>query len=159
MKTNIKDMYKIVYNEKKTKPKYVLNFEMDSNDGDYLRDYIIFSEKEWSNLPEFFFLMRIYGEVICLCAVALEEACQSLSRVHDFKIPGIMNKLLVFIRIRRCGHNIFVFNTFELLQERLIGFRSEITENRRLVENGATEICRVDIAVTDALIVCQHNFR
>ena len=153
MKTNIKDMYKIVYNEKKTKPKYVLNFEMDSNDGDYLRDYIIFSEKEWSNLPEFFFLMRIYGEVICLCAVALEETRQSLSGVHDFKVTRVVNKLLVFIRIGRSGHNKLVGDSLELVKKGLIRLAAEITQHRRLVKHSAAEVCRIDISVPDALII------
>lgn len=60
MKTDIKDMYKIIYNGKKIKPKYVLDFEMDSNDADYIRDYVEFSEQQWNNLPEFFFLMLAY---------------------------------------------------------------------------------------------------
>ena len=39
MNTNIKDMYKIIYDDKEYQPKYVLDFEMDSNDGDYGRIY------------------------------------------------------------------------------------------------------------------------
>ena len=60
MNTNIKDMYKIIYDNKRNQPKYVLNFEMDSNDGDYVEKHITFSEEQWNNLPEFFFLMLAY---------------------------------------------------------------------------------------------------
>ena len=60
MNTNIKDMYKIINTNKPAQPRYVLNFEMDSNDADYIRDSVEFSEQQWNNLPEFFFLMLAY---------------------------------------------------------------------------------------------------
>lgn len=57
---DIRDKFTISELEGKVKPYYILRYEMDSNDGDYIRDYSMYDEEEWKKLPNFFFLMLAY---------------------------------------------------------------------------------------------------
>lgn len=58
---NIKDKFKIEeLDSTKREPYYVLRYEMDSNDGDYIRESASYYKKEWDALPDFFFLMLAY---------------------------------------------------------------------------------------------------
>lgn len=57
---NIKEQFKINKKQEKTTPHYILCYKMDANDGDYVRDSNEFTEKEWNELPDFFFLMIAY---------------------------------------------------------------------------------------------------
>lgn len=57
---SLRDKFVIEKTDKKTEPYYELEVEMDSNDGDYIRETVTFDKTEWENLPEFFFLMLAY---------------------------------------------------------------------------------------------------
>ena len=59
---NIRDLYKIQWadNKEKQEPEYILEFEMDANDADYIRDKTTFSAAAWNEMPDFFFLMLAY---------------------------------------------------------------------------------------------------
>lgn len=57
---DIRDKFVIHENKGNVKPYYVLRYEMDSNDGDYIRDSSSYSEEEWKNQSNFFFLMLSY---------------------------------------------------------------------------------------------------
>jgi hypothetical protein len=57
---NIKEQFKINKKTEKTTPHYILRYEMDANDGDYVRESNEYTEKEWIELPDFFFLMIAY---------------------------------------------------------------------------------------------------
>lgn len=57
---SLRDKFVIQKSDGKTEPYYELEVEMDSNDGDYIRETVSFSKSEWEKLPEFFFLMLSY---------------------------------------------------------------------------------------------------
>ena len=59
---NIKDKFKILDNnsKKKYKPRYIIRYQMDANDGDYIKDESYWDKEEWDNAPDFFFLMLAY---------------------------------------------------------------------------------------------------
>ncbi len=57
---DIRDKFTISELAGKVKPYYILRYEMDSNDGDYIRDSSTYDEEEWKKLPNFFFLMLAY---------------------------------------------------------------------------------------------------
>ena len=57
---DIRDKFTISELKGNVKPYYILRYEMDSNDGDYIRDYSMYDEEEWKKLPNFFFLMLAY---------------------------------------------------------------------------------------------------
>ena len=57
---NIKEQFKINKENGKNTPHYILRYRMDANDGDYIRDSSEISEKEWNEMPDFFFLMIAY---------------------------------------------------------------------------------------------------
>lgn len=44
---DIRDKFTISELEGKVKPYYILRYEMDSNDGDYIRDSSMYDEEEW----------------------------------------------------------------------------------------------------------------
>lgn len=56
----IRDKFVIQKKNEGKKPYYVLRYEMDSNDADYIRDSVSYDEEEWKTLPNFFFLMLSY---------------------------------------------------------------------------------------------------
>lgn len=55
----IRDLYEICP-VGKVEPEYILEFEMDSNDADYIRDKTSFSAAGWDGMHDFFFLMLAY---------------------------------------------------------------------------------------------------
>ena len=57
---SLRDKFIIDKADKKAEPYYELEVEMDSNDGDYIRETVAFDKSEWEKLPEFFFLMLAY---------------------------------------------------------------------------------------------------
>ena len=57
---NIKEQFKINKRKGKNTPHYILRYEMDANDGDYVSRSNEYTEKEWNELPDFFFLMIAY---------------------------------------------------------------------------------------------------
>jgi hypothetical protein len=57
---NIKEQFKINKRQGKNTPHYILRYKMDANDGDYVSGENEYTEKEWNELPDFFFLMIAY---------------------------------------------------------------------------------------------------
>lgn len=57
---NIKEQFKINKTQEKNTPHFILRYKMDANDGDYVRDSNEYTEQEWNELPDFFFLMIAY---------------------------------------------------------------------------------------------------
>lgn len=57
---SLRDKFVIEKTDEKTEPYYELEVEMDSNDGDYIRETVTFDKTKWEKLPEFFFLMLAY---------------------------------------------------------------------------------------------------
>ena len=59
---NIKDKFTIrkINSKKKFKPHYIIRYQMDANDGDYIKDESDWDKDEWDNAPDFFFLMLAY---------------------------------------------------------------------------------------------------
>ena len=58
---SIKDEFVIqTLSDEKTEPYYILRYEMDSNDGDYIGGSSQYSKKSWDEKFEFFFLMLAY---------------------------------------------------------------------------------------------------
>lgn len=57
---NIKEQFKINKRKGKNTPHFILRYKMDANDADYIRDSAEYTEKEWNELPDFFFLMIAY---------------------------------------------------------------------------------------------------
>lgn len=57
---NIKEQFKINKRQGRNTPHYILRYKMDANDADYIRDSAEYTEKEWNELPDFFFLMIAY---------------------------------------------------------------------------------------------------
>ena len=57
---SLRDKFIIEKSDKKAEPYYELEVEMDSDDGDYIRETVTFDKSEWEKLPEFFFLMLAY---------------------------------------------------------------------------------------------------
>lgn len=57
---SLRDKFVIEKTDEKTEPYYELEVEMDSNDGDYIRETVTFDKTEWEKFPEFFFLMLAY---------------------------------------------------------------------------------------------------
>ena len=57
---NIKEQFKINKRQERNTPHYILRYKMDANDGDYVSGENEYTEKEWNELPDFFFLMIAY---------------------------------------------------------------------------------------------------
>ena len=58
---SIKDKFVIqTLGDEKTEPYYILRYEMDSNDGDYIGGSSQYSKTSWDEKSEFFFLMLAY---------------------------------------------------------------------------------------------------
>ena len=57
---NIKEQFKINKRQGRNTPHYILRYKMDANDGDYVSGENEYTEKEWNELPDFFFLMIAY---------------------------------------------------------------------------------------------------
>ena len=57
---NLAEKFKINAKNKSIKPYYLISFTMDSNDGDYMKDTVKFSEQEWKELPLAFLFAILY---------------------------------------------------------------------------------------------------
>ena len=68
-----------------------------------------------------------------------------------------MDKLLKAVRGRRSGGNQFERDPLEQRQELLICFTAKGPEHRRLIQSHGAKRCRIQIAVTDALIIGHQN--
>ena len=57
---NLAEKFKINAKNKSIKPYYLISFTMDSNDGDYMKGTVKFSEQEWKELPLAFLFAILY---------------------------------------------------------------------------------------------------
>jgi len=71
--------------------------------------------------PELLLLVRVQGEVAGLLGVALEEARQRLTGVHDAEVASVVDQLLEAVRARRGCRDVLQLDRLEQRQELLIG--------------------------------------
>ena len=57
---NLAEKFKINAKNKSIKPYYLISFTMDSNDGDYMKGTVKFSEQEWKELALAFLFAILY---------------------------------------------------------------------------------------------------
>ena len=103
--------------------------------------------------PELAFLVRVQGQVICLAAVPLEEAGQRLAGVHDPEEPGVVDQLLVPVRIRCRRRDVAIGNIGEQFHELLVCLRPEAAENAGLIQRAYPEPGRRHLALAHRFVV------
>ena len=57
---NLAEKFKINAKSKSIQPYYLISYTMDSNDADYMKDTLKFSEQEWKELPLAFLFAILY---------------------------------------------------------------------------------------------------
>ena len=57
---NLAEKFKINTESKSIQPYYLISYTMDSNDADYMKDTLKFSEQEWKELPLAFLFAILY---------------------------------------------------------------------------------------------------
>ena len=57
---NLAEKFKINIESKSIQPYYLISYKMDSNDGDYMKGTVKFSEQEWKELPLAFLFAILY---------------------------------------------------------------------------------------------------
>ena len=109
--------------------------------------------------PELFFLVRVEGQVVRFCGIPLEKPGQGLAGVHDLQETGIVDQFLVLIRAwrRRCDQ--LKPNAPEFVQKGLISLAAEAPQNGGFIQSAGGKGCRVNVSISDALIVGQQNAR
>jgi hypothetical protein len=100
--------------------------------------------------PELGFLVRVQGQVAGLLAVTLEEARQGLAGVHHAQIPGVVDQLLVPVRIRRGRVDRLELDAGERGQELLVGLAAVAAQDAGLVQAGGAEAAGRDVALAHA---------